>query len=343
MVVVSGWLLTGSASVVVFLSNRPPSAASTSLVIVILLYSPPVLSTNMDAGSKPLKTTPRAHPKTGRKVPPGRRPSIDLLDPSTTTSATDLIAGSVGALLNDSTIPDYIRAIISLLLEERKRHITILEKLRELSDDNGLLRAANLNVRSMLAVSQDQSSQHTPGSFERSSLQVNVCDCAERKERARSVIFANIQESCLHLPSERVQDDFQRVRFILDFLGVDCPVIAAYRLGRFNARRPRLIKVLLPSSIFASLTVKRAPRLKHLHWQRHPFVRPSLPKEEREKLKHGQGARHCSSTRNRSSSVTSEISTEVLLTADRVSDSCVTRSIVSTNCSPHAVTANLNI
>ncbi|VDP13457.1 unnamed protein product [Heligmosomoides polygyrus] len=151
-----GRLLTGSASIVLFLSNRPPSAASTSLVasevIVILFYSPPVLSTNMDAGSKPLKTTPRAHPKTGRKIPPGRRPSIDpfdLLDPSTTTTAADQIAGSAGALLNDSTIPDYIRAIISLLLEERKRHIAILKKLRELSDDNGLLRAANLRVRSI--------------------------------------------------------------------------------------------------------------------------------------------------------------------------------------------------
>ncbi|WKY04626.1 hypothetical protein Q1695_005550 [Nippostrongylus brasiliensis] len=298
----------------------------------------------MDVSSRVINSTPRAHPKTGRKRAPGRGPaidSIDAFDQLTTSSTTDQMAENIEILLKDPTIPSYVRAIISLLLEERKRIVAMLDKIRELNDDTSILRAANMNVRSMLTGSQDPAHAHTPKSFEfSSSPPADECDAADRKERSRSIVIANVPESTLRLPSERVDDDFRRVRFILDFLDIECPITSVYRLGRYHTRRPRLIKVILPSSVFATLVVRRAPRLKFLRWQRRPFVRPSLPKEEREKLR-GQGAGRLSRSRLDSSSSTANVSRDVVLNANRNLDASAT-SIVTKTCSTDAVSVNLN-
>ncbi|KAL6743823.1 hypothetical protein Aduo_016818 [Ancylostoma duodenale] len=55
-------------------------------------------------------------------------------------------------------------------------------------------------------------------------------------------------------------------------------------MGRINSNRPRLLKVILPSSYFTTLTLRRAPKLRSFSVQG-IFIRPSLPKSERDRLR----------------------------------------------------------
>ncbi|KAK6049299.1 hypothetical protein COOONC_13196 [Cooperia oncophora] len=55
--------------------------------------------------------------------------------------------------------------------------------------------------------------------------------------------------------------------------------VSVYRLGRFDKKHPRLLKVL-----------RRAPRLKHFRVSG-LFIRPSLPKSERDRLRNERVAR----------------------------------------------------
>ncbi|RCN40960.1 hypothetical protein ANCCAN_13102 [Ancylostoma caninum] len=53
-------------------------------------------------------------------------------------------------------------------------------------------------------------------------------------------------------------------------------IVWAYR----TLNRPRLLKVILPSSYFRNMVLNRAPRLKSFHSR--IFIRPSLSKAERD-------------------------------------------------------------
>ena len=61
--------------------------------------------------------------------------------------------------------------------------------------------------------------------------------------------------------------------------------ISTYRMGKPNNSYDRLLKVVFPSSFFANLTLRRAPRLRNFPFKSGVFIRPSLSKEERDRLR----------------------------------------------------------
>lgn len=69
----------------------------------------------------------------------------------------------------------------------------------------------------------------------------------------------------------------------MDYLSIECPTLAIYRLGRAIPYRRRLVKAVLPFSFHARQMLSRTCRLAHFHPAK-VFLRPSLPKSERERL-----------------------------------------------------------
>ncbi|EYC20476.1 hypothetical protein Y032_0022g645 [Ancylostoma ceylanicum] len=54
-------------------------------------------------------------------------------------------------------------------------------------------------------------------------------------------------------------------------------------MGSPNSSRPRLLKVILPSTFFRNLMLRRAPNLRSFQAREKVFIRPSLTKEERDR------------------------------------------------------------
>ena len=77
---------------------------------------------------------------------------------------------------------------------------------------------------------------------------------------------------------------------MMDFLGIECQPNSVVRMGRYDQAHSRLVKIVLPNSRFARMMLNRAPRLRNYPVQR-LFLRPSLPKTERDRLRAERVAR----------------------------------------------------
>jgi hypothetical protein len=107
---------------------------------------------------------------------------------------------------------------------------------------------------------------------------------AEIKERERSLVLVNLPESTAEKPSKRVKDDQQAAEDILDELGIQAPVLTTYRMGKQNNNHPRLLKLVLPASVFRNMAlgswkrnrnnIKKKPQYQQL------LIRPSLSPAE---------------------------------------------------------------
>lgn len=107
------------------------------------------------------------------------------------------------------------------------------------------------------------------------------CDEIEGK---RSIVVSGIPESFAPVASSRVLHDVARLRQLFDFLHIYCQPFCLQRMSRFLTGRPRLLKVVLSSSFYASLILRIAPTLKAFP-VRGIFVRPSLSKSEKGTIK----------------------------------------------------------
>ncbi|KAL6737781.1 hypothetical protein Aduo_011396 [Ancylostoma duodenale] len=202
---------------------------------------------------------------------------------------------AVNSVLNDVSLPPHSRTVVSHLLGINEQFSTVLAKNRELTIEKEELRNKNCDLlkennslRSeidslKLVVSQKPAPPppgHPSDSDNTSSTSFEEC------ERRRSVVMAGVFESNAPLSSSRVSHDISCVRQIFDFLSIDAQPLSIYSMGRYVSNRPRLSKVVLLSSYFASLLLKRAPKLT-IRWfaVRGIFIRPSLPKAERDRLR----------------------------------------------------------
>lgn len=120
-------------------------------------------------------------------------------------------------------------------------------------------------------------SNTTPEHVEQRTSRFNDRDA--EIERKRSIVLTNVPESSEPSAFARNSSDFNRVNQILDFLGVECRPLSVFRMGRPQQNRPRLIKVVLPSSRHQAEAVRRAPRLRFLPPHKGIFLRPSLSRE----------------------------------------------------------------
>ncbi|KAK6044486.1 hypothetical protein COOONC_18009, partial [Cooperia oncophora] len=75
-------------------------------------------------------------------------------------------------------------------------------------------------------------------------------DYLESEKRARSIVIAGIAESSANIsPSERQSELETKVSGVLDVLQVECRASEIFRIGKPNPSRPRLVKVVLPSTV----------------------------------------------------------------------------------------------
>ncbi|KAK6032113.1 endonuclease/exonuclease/phosphatase family protein [Ostertagia ostertagi] len=111
---------------------------------------------------------------------------------------------------------------------------------------------------------------------------------------ARSIVVSGVPESQSPNSVDRAHHDIQCI-----YSRIECIPSMVFRMGIKNSSRPRLLKVVLPSSRFQIETIKRAPRLRFFS-QRGVYIRPSLTKEERERRRE---ARQKNSDRNNNTAV----------------------------------------
>lgn len=112
----------------------------------------------------------------------------------------------------------------------------------------------------------------------------------EEVERSRSVIISGVLESQSAISSQRALHDFSIVRELMDHLYIDANPVAIYRLGVPQNGRNRLIKLVLPASYFARTMLHRASWLRNFRVSG-LFLRPSLPKQERDRRRNERLAR----------------------------------------------------
>ncbi|KAK6733498.1 hypothetical protein RB195_017322 [Necator americanus] len=75
-----------------------------------------------------------------------------------------------------------------------------------------------------------------------------VADRVEAEKRGRSIVISGLAEMGADRSLiERQRDLEEKVANVLDALELDCLPEVAYRLGKFNGNKPRLVKVGLPS------------------------------------------------------------------------------------------------
>jgi hypothetical protein len=107
---------------------------------------------------------------------------------------------------------------------------------------------------------------------------------AEIKERERSLVLVNLPESTAEKPSKRVKDDQQAAEDILDELGIQAPVLTTYRMGKQNNNHPRLLKLVLPASVFRNMALgswkRNRNNIKKKQNYQQLIIRPSLSQAE---------------------------------------------------------------
>lgn len=71
---------------------------------------------------------------------------------------------------------------------------------------------------------------------------------------------------------------------IFEFQSIDCYPNNAFRIGKPNPAYPKLLSVVLPSAFFRNYMLRKAHKMKHFPVSG-VYIRPSLPKQERDRLR----------------------------------------------------------
>lgn len=192
---------------------------------------------------------------------------------------------AVSQILNDKSIPMAMKTFMEIvvaklgeiddLIEENKKLRTEVEVLRKENSELKKLKLSDKSVSSSPMI--DFSTQHD-------TAPIHDASCCEAKEMARSLVIVGIPELSNALPSAQVSHDVDCVCRLFNFLGIPCHPVTVYRMGRIGRRSPRLLKVVLPSSYFRNEALRRAPYLRGSPFGS-TFIRPSLPKAERDRLR----------------------------------------------------------
>lgn len=234
-----------------------------------------------------------------------KRGLIDLSSP-TSYDGDNSMAMAVAQMAEDDGTPQHIKVILAYLLESKEKIDALMAENERLYDEIRRLREENTGLKHKLASkeethnsSHDVSPCSPPKSDFQTQVELSIGDY-EAKEMSRSLIVSGVPELKNTLPSARLCHDFDCIRRLLDFLNVECVPISVYRMGRARGDKPRILKVVLPSSKFRDLALVTATRIKRSPF-RATFIRPSLPPEQRGRVvKPGNNHRALQSTGSQS-------------------------------------------
>lgn len=108
------------------------------------------------------------------------------------------------------------------------------------------------------------------------------------KERNRSIVAYGVKESDAPTNRGKFMADKVTVARLLDVVDAECDAVQVYRMSKSQKKnddrpdnRPRLLKIVLPSSFHRDMVLKNAKKLKNSEFQG-VFIRPSMTKEERD-------------------------------------------------------------
>ncbi|VDL73008.1 unnamed protein product [Nippostrongylus brasiliensis] len=207
--------------------------------------------------------------------PPRKKKFCDI---GIVTPDRDQVLSSLIVDSHDSDLPPYVKLILEALVDTRDQLKSLKDFCTRIVDENVSLRNENSKLKELL-------NQKSSAPLPTVTLSPPNDEFLREHEfeRLRSIVIAGAPESTASSPTDRATDDVKFVYSVLDHLNVECIPCSVYRLGRpSNMNVCRLIKVVLPTSRYQQLAVKRASRLRSF-FQRGVYLRPSLTKEERQR------------------------------------------------------------
>ncbi|KAG5640443.1 hypothetical protein DXG03_008634, partial [Asterophora parasitica] len=104
----------------------------------------------------------------------------------------------------------------------------------------------------------------------------------EVEKRSRSIVIENLPESPHTLPSQRVDDDFNHVKKILDLADIEVRPETVFRMGERKDGRPRPLKILLPRLSSQRALLKNVKKITDNAPYSNVRIRPSLSAKERQ-------------------------------------------------------------
>ncbi|KAG5639892.1 hypothetical protein DXG03_002563 [Asterophora parasitica] len=109
----------------------------------------------------------------------------------------------------------------------------------------------------------------------------------EKERRERSIVVEFLPESTKSLASQRVDEDYDHVRNMLDAADIEVRPETVFRMGTKNPSSgrpplPRLLKVVLPRASSQKALLMRAKKLAEIPEFKNLRIRPSLSSAERE-------------------------------------------------------------
>lgn len=173
-------------------------------------------------------------------------------------------------------MPAYVKQVVELMIETRMEMKSLSKRNEELLEELRSLKEENTSLKERLA-----SFENSRADAPRSEIRSNAALAKEDLDIERSIVLSHVPESTSSKPYDRVSNDYTYVAELLDYLNVEYNPVSVYRMGRLDQNRPRLIKVVLPSSRFQRQATKRAPRLRFYSGHKGVYLRPSLTLEER--------------------------------------------------------------
>lgn len=109
----------------------------------------------------------------------------------------------------------------------------------------------------------------------------DITNAIEEDKRGRSLIISGLQEPADTVkPSLKLRDLEEKVEGILDVLKVECRPVELYRMGKPEASRPRLVKLVLPSKAHWLTALSNSRLLRSSEFS-DVFIRRSMTSEER--------------------------------------------------------------
>ncbi|KIH43129.1 hypothetical protein ANCDUO_26872 [Ancylostoma duodenale] len=152
-------------------------------------------------------------------------------------------------------------------LNEEERFLFILTLLSQILPSRGK------NAQKAKSCATEVTQSGAPERQERS---------ADEIERQRSIVVSGLPEPEHDLRGqERMKFEWQNIWNLFDELEFKCSPVSMFRLGIPKPDRPRLLKLVLPTSTYQQLLLRAARKLRNSIKFQNVFIRPSLTQEER--------------------------------------------------------------